>query len=317
MVDKNIPCVLKKKSPCGGHKMKKICPKCKAVADEVFSFCTQCGTKLEALDEKEEPETRLDEVAWEVPDKIILPEDTKGTPLATPAEFTKEGIPPSVLKPRQPLRSAIRFRLAKLARGEGIKAYYEIPDRPVSIGRVKSDICFPEDETVSVRHAVLKVSQNHLVLEESSTANGVFVRLKQDYPLKEGDMFLCGDQVFRVSLRPSRFHPADFVGYIAPSEPKVVATVTHILGDGRDGNVYPIQRFPFLIGREEGHIICPNDRFMSRKHAFIDLSDKGLVLRDAGSRNGTFICMRGRIELGEGDYLTIGRQLMRVEVSQP
>jgi pSer/pThr/pTyr-binding forkhead associated (FHA) protein len=293
--------------------MKKRCPRCNTVTDEVFSFCASCGSKLEEIDEKEEGETILDQVAWEVPDKIVLPEDTKGTPLATPADFAKEGVPSSAPKPRQPLRSAIRFRLAKLARGEGIKAYYEIPDRPISIGRVKADICFPEDETVSVRHAVLKISQNHLVLEEASTLNGVFVRLKQDYQIKEGDIFLCGDQVFRVSLKPSRFHPADFVGYLAPSEPKVVATVTHILADGRDGNVYAVQRFPFLIGREEGNIICPNDRFMSRKHAFIDLSDKGLVLRDAGSRNGTFVCMRGRIELYEGDYFMVGRQIMRVE----
>jgi len=292
----------------------KRCPKCNTLAESTFSFCAQCGTKLEEVYEKEESETLLAQISWEVPEKVSLPDDTKGTPFATPAEFPKQSIPAAPPKPIQPLRSPVRFRLAKLARGEGIKAYYEILDRPVSIGRVNADICFPEDETVSVRHAVVKVSQNHLILEEASTTNGVFLRIKEDYPLKERDLFLCGDQIFRVSIKLSKYHPSDFLGYIAPSEPKVVATVTHLLADGRDGNVYAVQRFPFLIGREEGNIICPHDRFMSRKHAFIDLSEKGLVLRDAGSKNGTFVCMRGRIELYEGDYFMIGRQIMRVEV---
>ena len=61
----------------------------------------------------------------------------------------------------------------------------------------------------------------------------------------------------------------------------------------------------------------PTDRFISGKHARLDLSgDTGKVmLTDTGSRNGTFMRIGGAHELHHGDYLFVGQQLFRVEIS--
>ncbi len=200
-----------------------------------------------------------------------------------------------------------------MARGGGQRAEYDVPDRGLVVGRVKADITFPDDETVSPRHATIRPAGNLLEIEDAGSLNGVFVRIKGEHRLSEGDLFLCGDQVFRISLRPGRLHPMDWALYIAPQEPRVLATVTHVLQDGMDGTVYAVRVLPFVIGREEGHALFGTDRFMSRKHAAIQESGQGLVLVDFKSRNGTYVCRRGQISLGEGDIFMIGRQILRIE----
>jgi hypothetical protein len=45
------------------------------------------------------------------------------------------------------------------------------------------------------------------------------------------------------------------------------------------------------------------------------MSGETLTLVDQGSRNGTYVRIRGERELGNGDYLFLGRNLLRVEVT--
>ena len=42
-------------------------------------------------------------------------------------------------------------------------------------------------------------------------------------------------------------------------------------------------------------------------------ADGSFQLNDLGSRNGTYVRIRGERELAHGDYLFIGQQLLRVE----
>ena len=58
------------------------------------------------------------------------------------------------------------------------------------------------------------------------------------------------------------------------------------------------------------------DNFISGRHAQVRARGNGqVVLEDLGSRNGTFIKLRGAQELFNGDYVFIGQQLFRVEMS--
>ena len=68
------------------------------------------------------------------------------------------------------------------------------------------------------------------------------------------------------------------------------------------------------IGREDNEMNFPEDIYMSGRHARVDLGTDGtFTLHDLGSRNGTYIRIRGERELAHGDYLFIGQQLLRVE----
>lgn len=206
-----------------------------------------------------------------------------------------------------------RYRIVRLARGGGQRSEYDVPSRGLVIGRVNVDISFPNDETVSPRHATLRPKGETVELDDTGSQNGIYTRLKKDLNLTEGDTFMCGDQLFRFSLRTAHFHSADFRLYGSPQEKKVLATLTHILAEGIEGEVFPIRASSFKIGRDEGDIRFGTDRFMSRKHTFINKTDRGFVLSDQNSRNGTYLCRRGTLSLVDGDIFMIGRQMLRLE----
>jgi pSer/pThr/pTyr-binding forkhead associated (FHA) protein len=69
------------------------------------------------------------------------------------------------------------------------------------------------------------------------------------------------------------------------------------------------------IGREGGDLNFPGDLYMSASHCKIEEVNGKLTLTDLNSRNGTFIRLRAEKELAHGDYLFIGRKLLRVEVT--
>jgi pSer/pThr/pTyr-binding forkhead associated (FHA) protein len=71
---------------------------------------------------------------------------------------------------------------------------------------------------------------------------------------------------------------------------------------------YELSEFPVLIGRSLDSTITLNDRWVSRRHCEIDRRDDQLVVRDLGSKHGTFVndCPVSESPLLPGDRLTVG-----------
>jgi pSer/pThr/pTyr-binding forkhead associated (FHA) protein len=68
------------------------------------------------------------------------------------------------------------------------------------------------------------------------------------------------------------------------------AKVSLIVVQGKpEGKVIPLAAPLFRIGRGEGCHLRPNNEQVSRNHAEIEQTDRGIVLRDLGSRNGTYL----------------------------
>ena len=65
------------------------------------------------------------------------------------------------------------------------------------------------------------------------------------------------------------------------------------------------------IGRMEGDIHFPEDQFLSPLHAKISWEEEGLVVRDLGSRNGTWVFLEAPHLLTDGDLILIGSQILR------
>jgi pSer/pThr/pTyr-binding forkhead associated (FHA) protein len=65
------------------------------------------------------------------------------------------------------------------------------------------------------------------------------------------------------------------------------------------------------IGRQDGDIRFPDDPFISPLHAKLSWEEDGLVVRDLGSRNGTWVFLEGPHRLADGDLLLIGAQVIR------
>ncbi len=78
----------------------------------------------------------------------------------------------------------------------------------------------------------------------------------------------------------------------------------------------PLQRFErraidTTIGRQDGDIRFPDDPFLSPLHAKLSWEQDQLVVRDLGSRNGTWVFLEGPHRLVDGDLLLVGSQVIR------
>lgn len=70
----------------------------------------------------------------------------------------------------------------------------------------------------------------------------------------------------------------------------------------------PLTNFPLRIGRGPETDVRVGDRWVSREHCEIDCIDGVLLVRDLGSKHGTFVNGRSVLEaeLKPGDLLNIG-----------
>jgi len=99
----------------------------------------------------------------------------------------------------------------------------------------------------------------------------------------------------------------------APPTTRTNLAITLVLLD-EVGNV--VQRFDrktldTTIGRQDGDIRFPDDPFMSPLHAKLSWEQDHLVVRDLGSRNGTWVFVEAPHRLADGDLLLIGAQVIR------
>jgi pSer/pThr/pTyr-binding forkhead associated (FHA) protein len=69
------------------------------------------------------------------------------------------------------------------------------------------------------------------------------------------------------------------------------------------------------LGREGNDINFPDDPYISGHHAEVRANDNGFELVDMGSKNGTFYRIKGPHKLLHGNYMFIGQQLLRVEIT--
>ncbi|MFB0566932.1 MAG: SpoIIE family protein phosphatase [Candidatus Aminicenantaceae bacterium] len=79
----------------------------------------------------------------------------------------------------------------------------------------------------------------------------------------------------------------------------------------REGETFqlPLKKKKISVGRSPDNEISINDPYSSGHHAFIYPSDKGYIVRDNGSKNGTFVNgakIKAETDLKSGDEILIG-----------
>lgn len=82
------------------------------------------------------------------------------------------------------------------------------------------------------------------------------------------------------------------------------------------GDTYPIEG-ETLFGRGTESTIRLDDAEVSRKHASVYIDNDGLMIRDEGSANGTFVNdkrVEGESALKDGDQIRLGQTVMIVQV---
>jgi pSer/pThr/pTyr-binding forkhead associated (FHA) protein len=204
-----------------------------------------------------------------------------------------------------------------LIRGEGVEGLsYQLNAEQHVVGR-NGQLVFPDDPFVSPRHANLFYRGGKLVVRDEGSLNGVFWRVRGTVDVTSGDYFLAGEQLFRIEGPPKANDgpaPDGTYFYSSPKHPAQFKII-QILQGGAAGMAVCARSQALQIGREGGDLNFPGDLYMSASHCKLEDSGGKLTLTDLSSRNGTYVRLKAERELGHGDYLFIGRKLLRVEIT--
>jgi pSer/pThr/pTyr-binding forkhead associated (FHA) protein len=205
-----------------------------------------------------------------------------------------------------------------LIRGEGMDGVsYQLNAAEHIAGRKAGAILFPEDHYLSPRHANFYYDQGRLFVRDEGSLNGVFARIRTPVRLNQGDVFLAGEELLRVQwndLGGSNVG-VDHTHFFASPFPDASRRVTQIFEGGRPGLCHLVGNSTVTIGRENCDIEFPHDRFISGRHCKVEFDGEGAAVTDLGSRNGTYVRVNGQRALEDGDYLFVGKQLLRVEIA--
>ena len=200
--------------------------------------------------------------------------------------------------------------------GEGLS--YMLQGTEHIAGRDDGQILFPDDTWLSSRHANFVYEGSQLVVRDENSLNGVYLRARGPVSLSPGDTFICGEQIFQLDNAPrDTAGPASDQTYFYSSPRKrYLFRVTQLLTGGGMGISLCAATPSVVSGREECDINFPGDVYMSSTHAKLEFVSEGaFTLTDLDSKNGTYTRIKRSHKLQHGDYLFMGRELLRVEMT--
>ncbi|MBW2733399.1 MAG: FHA domain-containing protein [Deltaproteobacteria bacterium] len=257
-----------------------ICPQCGTENPEGFRFCGNCGFKLDAP-----------------------AQDDGGAQTLYFGQM------------QQPNRAKLI-----LIKGEGLDGVsYHLNGVEHVAGRLEGDIRFPDDPLLSPTHSTFYYEEGQLCVRDDGSANGVFVRITDDVPLSPGTRFLVGEQLlqFEETIPDDAQPEADDDGtffYGSPRRPGFFKLI-QILRGGDIGMIFRAPSEEVTMGREGNEINFPDDPFISGQHARVMVTAAGYSLSDMDSKNGTFLRIEAPHTLQHGNYVFVGQQLLRVEIT--
>jgi FHA domain-containing protein len=204
-----------------------------------------------------------------------------------------------------------------LIRGDGVEGLsYQLNAEQHLVGR-NGQLVFPDDPFISPRHANLFYRSGRLVVRDEGSTNGVFWRVRGTVDLAPDDYLLAGEQLFRIEgpPRPNDGPGADGTYFYSSPKHQTRFKVIQFLQGGAPGMAVCAKGNSVQIGREGGEMNFAGDPYMSAAHCRIEDAGGRLTLTDLNSKNGTYLRLKAERELSHGDYLFIGRKLLRVEIT--
>ncbi|GEJ57910.1 FHA domain-containing protein [Anaeromyxobacter diazotrophicus] len=268
------------------------CAGCGAHLEPAFRFCAQCGRPVAGAPVAPPAPARRDTSPRSLPGQAPAAPAAPAAPQARPA-----GIPSLKLVP---VRHDGRAGPAQPLQGAG-----------VICGRAEGQLLFPDDTTVSPRHARFTPRGDGALLEDLGSLNGTFLRLRGPRPLALGDEVRLGRQLLRLEAiaRPAAAGTRPW----GSPDPGYRARLVQLLDGSGTGEAFPLKAGENLLGREVGDVTFPQDRYVSARHARLDVLASAVVLVDLGSSNGTFLRVAGPVPVTAGDQVLVGMQLVRLE----
>ncbi len=188
--------------------------------------------------------------------------------------------------------------------GASVRRTHVLHEGRTTVGRSEGDILVSEDAAMSTQHAAFDVEGRRCVITDLGSTNGSFVALTRGEPLEAGSVLLAGSQ--RLLLRGGR----DGNG-VSRDE------LVQILPLGHSGRIRTIDKDSIVVGKSPRSDFCfSDDHYISRRHAEIVRTARGLVVRDLGSTNRTYLIVKDERPLEDGDRIVLGEQLFEYRIEE-
>lgn len=82
---------------------------------------------------------------------------------------------------------------------ETVRPSYPLSERGLNLGRERGEVLFPDDGYVSGLHCHISSENGSIFVTDLGSSNGTFVQLLGDTELRNGDVLLMGQQLFRLT----------------------------------------------------------------------------------------------------------------------
>lgn len=118
-----------------------------------------------------------------------------------------------------------------------------------------------------------------------------------------------GTSVFsREGASPGNRAARGMIGAAAPIRGRLIS----VLPNGQDDAIYWLESDQLDLGRREGDIRI-DDPQLAPRHLRLNVTLGGALVTPLDRRNGVYLRLRAVTELRDGDYILLGRQVLRFE----
>jgi pSer/pThr/pTyr-binding forkhead associated (FHA) protein len=202
--------------------------------------------------------------------------------------------------------------------GQATGSTYQLSEGVNFIGRQVQDGFSIDDQYISRRHAMIRVSGSDLSIYDVGSTGGTKLNgteiggavVNHDAVIKIGQTEL---RLISVD-NPRQFADATMSGrtMVDRSGEKVGALV--VVSGVDAGKSYLLCQGENSVGRQSGSDITINDDSVSREHAVLRCQDGKVILHDVGSTSGTLLNGQriGGIAIKPGDVVSVGRTELTV-----
>jgi pSer/pThr/pTyr-binding forkhead associated (FHA) protein len=184
-------------------------------------------------------------------------------------------------------------------------------DRP---GMTAGDIAL-DDPALAAQHVRFTQFSEQIFVEDLGSTSGVYMRLRAEHLLQEGDVFQIGQQWIRFVLEDGSRPVAGFdqtVLFRPSPTVKKHAVLVRMDEKEQEAGRLDLPEGETLLGRSKGTFNFPEDPYLSSRHAKVAFREGKYFLEDVGSTNGTYLRIRKCAFAQEGDTLLVGKQSFRV-----
>lgn len=96
------------------------------------------------------------------------------------------------------------FRVVQVFEGGAVGACVVARGNTLQVGSAVGDLVFPDDPLVAEQHCIVEEQAGVVVLTDLGSRTGVFVRIRGEQQLSEGDELLVGRTRLVVRLKPGQ-----------------------------------------------------------------------------------------------------------------